>query len=152
MTIFDCSFSQTSSVYCSSYVWLSILYGVKKVKRTQWQGNAKDQSCNHWGCIARQPSLHILRKTKKLKNRKKKKNIKNSYNIISRQNKQKVKQTSRSDSHTALATCKQGWQYGTVRKYGTSQFLLRSTERWYGTFFFFVMARVRYVGTVRLFC
>ena len=36
-------------------------------------------------------------------------------------------------------------------RYGTSQFLLRSTVRWYGTFFF-VMVRVRYVGTVRLFC
>ena len=43
---------------------------------------------------------------------------------------------------------KQGWQYGTVRKYGTPQFLLRRTVRWYGTPFF-VMVLVRYVGTVR---
>ena len=40
----------------------------------------------------------------------------------------------------------QGWQYGTVRRYGTPQFLRRGTVR------FFVMVRVRYVDTVRLFC
>ena len=41
-------------------------------------------------------------------------------------------------------------RYGTLVRYGTPQFLLRSTVHWYGTFFF--MVRVRYVGTVRLFC
>ena len=93
-------------------------------------------------------SAYPAQNEKRLKNRKKKKNTKNSNNIISRQNKQKVKQTSRSDSHTALATCKQGWQYGTVRKYGTSQFLLRSTERWYGTFFFcHGSGTIRWYGT-----
>ena len=39
----------------------------------------------------------------------------------------------------------------TVRRYGTPQFLLRSTERWYGMllrYAFFVMGRVGYVSTV----
>ena len=42
--------------------------------------------------------------------------------------------------HTVLSftvTCSQyqGWQYGTVHRYGMPQFLLRSTLRWYCTFF-----------------
>ena len=40
----------------------------------------------------------------------------------------------------------QGWQYGTVRRYGTPQFLRRGTVRWYGTLLF------NGTGTVRLFC
>ena len=47
--------------------------------------------------------------------------------------------------HTARVQ-KQGWHYSTVR-YGTPQFLLRSTVRWYGTPFF-VKVRVRNVSTV----
>ena len=38
-------------------------------------------------------------------------------------------------------------RYGTVRRYGTPQFLPRSTVRWYDMPFF-VMVRVRYVGTL----
>ena len=42
-------------------------------------------------------------------------------------------------------------RYGTLVRYGTPQFLPRSTVRWYDTPFF-VMVRVRHVGTVRFFC
>ena len=55
----------------------------------------------------------------------------------------------------------QGWQYDTLVRYGTPQFLLRSLIRWYGTLFlkwykhgtlvwyaFFVKVRARYVGTL----
>ena len=52
-----------------------------------------------------------------------------------------------SKSVIVASSQKQVWQYGTVRRYGTPQSLLKSTVRWYGTFF--AMVRVRYVGTVR---
>ena len=50
-----------------------------------------------------------------------------------------------------MAPARMAVRYGTLVRYGTPQFLLRSRVRWYGTFFF-VMVRVRYFGTVRLFC
>ena len=42
----------------------------------------------------------------------------------------------------------QGWQYGTVRRYGTVRLNFCQEVR----YAFFVMVRVRYVGTVRLLC
>ena len=38
-----------------------------------------------------------------------------------------------SKSVQVASSLKKGWQYGTVRKYGTPQFLLKSSVCWYGT-------------------
>ena len=51
-----------------------------------------------------------------------------------------------SKSVKVVSSLKKGWQYGAVRKYGTPQFLQKSTVRWYGTlvrYAFFVIVRVR---------